>query len=110
MNKMFRGLNTQGSTTNSDDNSDDTIYLTCQPDLIRYLTDVNSGACPMENDHHSFNDPLKWWKDNHMKYSMLQTFLENSMQFLPHLCHLNGFGAGLQEFFPFAVQDLRMTL
>ena len=68
MNKMFRGLNTQGSTTNSDDDNDGTIYLTCQSDLIRYLTDVNSGACPMENDDHSFNDPLKWWKDNRMKY------------------------------------------
>lgn len=42
------------------------------------LTDVNYGACPMENDDHSFNNLLKCWKTITWNIFTLQVFLENS--------------------------------
>ena len=61
MSKMFRGLNTSGSPTANPNNE--------RAELERYLNDALVGACPLHDDELNFNNPLKWWKQNAVKYA-----------------------------------------
>jgi hypothetical protein len=73
---MFWGLNTKsldGATaTGNDPNHNDIalqLHAVCESNLDHYLHDViNKGACPIYDEKDSFNDPLKWRKENCAKY------------------------------------------
>jgi len=35
------------------------------------MRDAADGACPLYDDKESFNDPLKWWSTNALKYTLV---------------------------------------
>ena len=69
--KMFCGLNIMAQATpKNDSNENDTaLQAACASEFERYLHDaLDNGACPLYDENDSFNDPLKWWKANCIKY------------------------------------------
>ena len=66
---MFRGLSVKpASTIYKNDNQ---LSIDCIAQLNRYINDAQSGVCPLQDDDGNFNDPLKFWEKNQLKYEVV---------------------------------------
>ena len=88
MKKMASSLNTHGTVDLTiPDNDKETIRQTCVLDMEQYLRDAKNGARPMYDAESEFNNPLRWWKQNYVKYP----YVAYLAQKFSHPCYFDTF-------------------